>query len=36
VIGAEPGTHLPVEIVRNGARVPVDVQLAHVPTQATP
>jgi serine protease DegQ len=36
VVGAEPGTHLPVEVVRNGTREAVDVQLAPIPTQATP
>jgi serine protease DegS len=34
VIGAEPGTHVAIEIVRNGKREAVDVQLASVPPQA--
>ena len=33
VIGAEPGTHVPIELVRKGARATVDVGLLPVPTQ---
>ena len=31
VIGNEPGTHMPMHIVRNGKHASVDVQLARVP-----
>ena len=33
VVGAEPGTHVPIEFVRKGARATVDVKLLPVPTQ---
>ena len=33
LIGAEPGTHLPIEFVRKGARATVDVGLLPVPAQ---
>ena len=32
-IGNEPGTHVPMEIVRSGKRATVDVQLGRVPTE---
>jgi S1-C subfamily serine protease len=35
VIGADPGTHVPIDILRNGKRVTVDVQLAPLPMQPT-
>ena len=31
VIGNEPGTHMPMDIVRNGKHANVDVQLARPP-----
>jgi hypothetical protein len=31
VIGAEPGAHVPTEIVRNGKGEAVDVELAAIP-----
>ena len=31
--GAEPSTHVPIELVRKGARATVDVTLLPVPTQ---
>ena len=35
VIGNEPGTHVPMELVRSGKHSSVDVQLAQVPGGAT-
>ena len=35
VIGADPGTHVPIDILRNGKRASVDVQLAPLPMQPT-
>jgi S1-C subfamily serine protease len=35
VIGNEPGTHMPMEIVRSGMRTKVDVQLARAPDGET-
>jgi serine protease DegQ len=32
-IGTEPGTHVPIRIVRNGKQASLDVQLGPVPTQ---
>ena len=31
VIGNEPGTHVPMDIVRSGRHASVDVQLARIP-----
>jgi serine protease DegQ len=33
VIGADPGTHVPIDILRNGKRATVDVQLESLPMQ---
>jgi serine protease Do len=33
VVGAEPGTHVPIEFVRKGTRATVDVKLLPVPAQ---
>ena len=35
VIGNEPGTHMPMDIVRSGKHASVDVQLAPVPDGET-
>jgi len=35
VIGNEPGTHVPMEIVRSGKHTSVDVQLARIPNGAS-
>ena len=35
VIGADPGTHVPIDILRNGKRATVDVQLTSLPMQPT-
>ena len=35
VIGNEPGTHVPMDIVRNGKHASVDVQLARAPNGET-
>lgn len=35
VIGNEPGTHMPMDIVRNGKHASVDVQLARLPNGET-
>jgi serine protease DegQ len=35
VLGAEPGTHIAIELIRNGKRATVDVQLAPFPVQAS-
>ena len=32
-VGTEPGTHVPIDIVRNGKQASLDVQLAPVPAQ---
>lgn len=33
VLGTEPGTRIPVDVMRNGQRTTVTVQLAPIPTQ---
>jgi S1-C subfamily serine protease len=35
-IGTDPGTHIPIDIMRNGERTALDVQLAPLPQQASP
>ena len=35
-ISTDPGTHVPIDIMRNGKRTALDVQLAPLPQQARP
>jgi serine protease Do len=36
VIGAGPGTHMPIDLVRNGKRTTVDVALSQLPASPSP